>query len=119
MNTHLETLAMPGNPCRDCRDCRDCRHHSYVVVDWSKLSSKPVVTVVTVDTVVIVETVVTVGTVVIIETSIVTVETVVTVVTVEIVVTSHHNFSAKCHIPRKEGGKKSHLSQLSVQEKQK
>src|SRR6266702_771388 len=107
MNTHLETLAMPGNPCRDCRDCRDCRHHSYVVVDWSKLSSKPVVTVVTVDTVVIVETVVTVGTVVIIETSIVT------------VVTSHHNFSAKCHIPRKEGGKKSHLSQLSVQEKQK
>ena len=39
--------------------------------------------------------------------------------TVVTVVTSHHNISAKCHILRKEGGKKSHLSQLSVQEKQK
>ncbi len=34
-----------------------------------------------------------------------TVETVVTIVTVVTILTSHHNFSAKCHIPRKEGGK--------------
>src|SRR6266702_3639062 len=55
----VESSANPGNPCRDCRNCRYCRHHSYLVVDWEKLSSEPVVTVVTVvtvNTVVIVET---------------------------------------------------------------